>query len=348
MNNLFACHTQYDLIMSISLCKQYYCADNNDLILFADFSLKTEVEAQLKSVFSKVLILEGEYTRESKKYNNKIKNYKSGYKQLKVFIRDYYDRLFWKCDYSWPEIWLNKTLHKKNNKLAVYWLEDGAYFVPIKEVVDLKNNRIKFFARECVGKLLFGKYYSFDGYGIGSSKWTDKLCLTYPSAVRSKYTEKQYIHVDDNSFSYGVETLYKNMSIDIPENSVFILLDRTDRYKDFERVLDVITELISESIQNGKKVYFKYHPGEMSELAVLKASAAEIDKRVGAEGIYAGNIGRNIKVIGIASTSLQTAKKCGFETYSLANITGESNPEIDCFYKKIGVVTVQSISDIFN
>lgn len=347
MNNLFVCHTQYDLLMSLAIMKQHFFNDKNDLVLFSDFTLNDDMKSVLEHSFANSIFLRGERTKYDSKYSHKASAYKKTYVQLNEFLAEYYDNLFWKCDYSWPEIWLNKKIHKKNEKLIIYWLEDGAYFVLDNQVVDLKNNKLKFFLRQCIGKMLFGKYYSFNGIGIGTSTWNNFYCLTFPDAVRDKYKSKPYISVSESSFGHAMTVLYRSCDVEVDDGSVVLFLDKIDRYKILENVVHPIESLLQECENMGVKLYYKYHPRENRKIEQLASRGIEINRSIGAEGLYSCNIGRKIKVVGIASTSLQTARKCGFEVYSMAQITGESNDDINRFYKKIGICMMSSVSELF-
>ena len=347
MKQLFVCHTQYDLIMSVALKKRYYETDNNELILFADFAMIAEMEKQLKKLFSRTLVLPGEHSQNDQRYINKVRTLPRSIARIKHFLNGSYDRLFWKCDYSWPEIWLNKRLHKTNKELKVCWLEDGAYFIIGSPIVNLKNNSIKTAIRTGIGKLLFGRYYSFNGVGIGTSTWNNYFCFTYPKAVRDRYVGTKYLEVDDEAFQYGMMALYQNIIVDLDEGSILLIIDKLDRYKSIEKVTSIIERIAEICKSRGTSLYYKYHPREDRRIDILENKCKAIEQSLGAEALYTANIGKKVKVVGIASTSLHTAKKCGFDVYSLANITGESSSEINLFYYRIGVHIINSPEQIF-
>ena len=347
MAQLFACHTQYDLIMSLAIMEQYFSEDRNDLILFSDFCLSAEMKARLETQFSNTLIVQGEYSKDDQKYYKKFRSLRISLREIKKFLTNRYDRLFWKCDYSWPEIWLNKQLHKKNSTISIYWLEDGVYFVIGKNAVNFKNNKVKTFIRFCLGKLIFGNYYSFNGAGIGTSNWNEIYCLTYPQAVRSKYANKLFLEVNEDAYRFGMMTLYSGNDIKLSSDSIVLLIDKIDRYNNVDKLTSIISELISMCEKRKVNMYFKYHPRETEHIGELEESCTEIDRSIGAEGIYASNIGERLKIVGIASTSLLSARKCGYEVYSLASIIGETNHDIDIFYEKIGIQLVDQIDELF-
>lgn len=350
MKNIFVPHTQYNLIIAVALIEQQYRNDENTLILFTDFAVSEELKVFLNKYFAYILFLPGTYPAVNKKWSVKTKKIPEAIVQIKDFLHGSYDRLFWVCDTSVPEIWLLKKLHHKNDELEIRMLEDGSlpYFLNYSANTGLNKNALTRALRKCMGKMLFGKYYSYkDTNIIGSSKWNQEYCLTYPNAVRSDFADKPALKIQDFFFQRAVKKIYCSCTYEIKENSVLILMDKLDVYKDINIISAAIEEIVKIATSNGKLVFYKYHPREESNLPIL-SKCNQIPKSIGVEGIYANNLNKKIKIIGIKSTGLQTASKSGFDVASIATLVGEENKDLLEFYAKIGIQIIDKMDEIKN
>lgn len=348
MKNVFVPHTQYNLVISVALIEQQYKSDDNTLILFTDFAISDSLKNFLSSYFTNVLFLPGTYPAINKKWSAKVKQIPNAIDSMKALLKGKYNRLFWVCDTAVPEIWLLKDLHGKNEKLEIRWLEDGAlpYFYNFATNTGLNKNSFTRSVRKCFGRMKFGKYYSYkDTNIIGSSKWNQEYCLTCPESVRSDFSDKPALKVEDEYFKTAVKKIYDSCDCDIEDDSVLILMDKLDVYKNIDSISDAVKKIVDTSTLARKSIYYKYHPREESSLSVLN-SCIQIPKTIGAEGIYAKNIGKKIKVIGIKSTGLQTALKSGFKVASIAVMVKEDNLELMSFYKSIGIEIVEKPDEI--
>ena len=65
MNNLFILHTQYNLILGSSIAKQHE-SDYNVLILYPEFRVTDRILENLKTSFSKIIVLRENF--DSEKY----------------------------------------------------------------------------------------------------------------------------------------------------------------------------------------------------------------------------------------------------------------------------------------
>lgn len=348
MRNLFVPHTQYNIMISIALIEQQYLSDENVIVLFTDFSITDEMKKFLSEYFDEVLLLHGTYPAVNKKWSVKAKRIPEAIDKMKNFLHGKYDRLFWVCDTAVPEIWLLKELHSKNNGLEIRLLEDGAlaYFLNYSANTGLNKNKFTRELRKCVGKIRFGKYYSYkDTNVIGSSMWNQEYCLTYPKAVRSDFADKPAIKIYDEYFQTAVKKVYGFCEYEIKDGSILILMDKLDVYKDMNAISAAVEEIVKIATANGKAIFYKYHPREESNLPAL-SKCNQISKSIGVEGIYANNLNKKIKVIGIKSTGLQTALKSGFDVASIAILVGEENKDLLEFYAKIGIKVIDKMCEV--
>ena len=78
------------------------------------------------------------------------------------------------------------------------------------------------------------------------------------------------------------------------------------------------------------------HPRETERLPALE-SCVELDRKVALESYLVNSTTHNMTIVGIKSTSLQTAKKMGYKALSLIKAVDDDIEEIIKFYTKIGI-----------
>lgn len=348
MKNLFVMHTQYNLITSLAMIYQQYVNDENDLILFADFKVNESLENVLYNSFNKVCILIGTYPAVNKTWKAKAKRFPGLIVKINNFIgKKGYDRLFWVCDDSIPELYILKNLKRKNSDLYVAWLEDGSfpYFENHVRETGLNKNIYARSLRFIIGKIIFGKYYSYNGTTIACNNWTKEYWVTFPKAVREKFNSKCIKLIKQFFFQKAIKQIYAHITFTIAEDSVLLFMDKIDVYKDFKLIEDTLIRIINICQNKNRTVYYKYHPREEDEFKCLK-DQLEIPRNIGVEGILACNQGKNLLVIGIKSTALQSAKECGFKVISVVDIVKESDKNVHNFYDKIGVNCLTNIKQL--
>lgn len=344
-HNVFVPHTQYNLIISLAMVNGAYKEDQNDLILFTDFAISDSMKELLEKQFDRVKYCSGTFPKENKSWKNKIKTIPKTINGLKDFLINKYDRLLVVCDTAIPELWLIKHLKNKNPKLDIQWIEDGAWPYFTNDAIQTGFNKTAFSRniRLIIGRLIFGKYYSFEGTDIGSNNWIEDYLLTYPEAVREGFcTNKNKIEIPDKEFQMGMQLLYSETKYELPNKSVVVVLDKIDVYKDRSSVFEVLEKIFVKCDEAKIPVYYKCHPRE-EEVIYPTVSVTEIDRNLGIEGVYTSNMGKDICFIGIKSTGLQTANKCGFNAVSLACLLNEANKNVIAFYENI---KVKQISDV--
>ena len=187
-----------------------------------------------------------------------------------------------------------------------------------------------------------GNITNLKGTDIGSNNWIEEYLLTYPEAVREGFgTGKRKIEIPDKDFQMGMQLLYPETKYELPNKAVVVVFDKIDVYKDKSAVFGVLEKIFVKCNEEKIPVYYKCHPRE-EEVIHITASVSEIDRNLGIEGVYSSNMKKDICFIGVKSTGLQTAKKCGFEAVSLAPMLKETNSETVQFYNKIGVHQIKN------
>lgn len=342
MNNLFVCHSQANLLLAVSLSVGRFSADANDLVLFQDFAMRDELKAVLQTCFSRVLFRSGTYPAIQKSWKEKMKRYPNDLKAINLFVLGVkYDKVFEVCDDCIPEIYILKQTYRNNACVEQIWLEDGSYPY-FRNTVDLSgfsSNSFTRWVRKFLLKYIcgFGCFYDFRGMYMGSNHLLKTIYLTFPGHQRKEYEGKTVEGITDLEFKHGLTIMYPpKLANTLDDKSCLIVMDKLDVYKDLSLVEKIVSAVVSEQEELGRKVYYKYHPREESSLDAL-SSCHELSRFTGVENYYSANINKDLLIVGIKSTGLQNAKKLGFKVVSIAPLVNEADPNVLSFYSKIGI-----------
>lgn len=348
MTNLFVCHSQAQLLLAISLSTGRFAQEQNHLILFTDFKLNDELRNRLNSVFTRVLIRVGTFPSTNKSWKEKFKRYPADLKEIRNFISIPFDKIFEVCDECIPELFILKYTYKKNPNAEYIWLEDGSYpyFRNTIDVSGFSTNKTTRTIRKILLKYLLGlgRFYDFRGCYMGSNHILRKAYLTFPGKQRKEYNSKEIVGITNEEFCHGLTTMYPPLQENrLTPNSVLIVMDKLDVYKDLSKIEQSIKQVVTICKQKKEQVFYKYHPREESQLNAL-LDCHELSRFTGVENFYSANIGLPLTIIGIKSTGLQNAKKLGFKVLSLSPAVGESDENIISFYEKIGIKIIKDIN----
>lgn len=348
MKNLFILHTQYTIGLAAGLCQKRFKSEFNELIIFSDFRSVQNLIENLNHVFQKIQVFPGIIDIKNKTWKMKVQQYPSEIKWIINEIQTQkFDRLFLVCDGNIPELYALKYCHKENKDVEISWIEDGAlpYFKNVDVHSGLDTNKVTRFFRKVVLKYIFGlgKYYAFCSDTMGGNRWIKKYYLTYPNCVREEYSLRSACTITGAEFYEGLRIMYgekRNIKLELPKSSILFMIDKIDTYKNAKEVGLALKDFAKKMKIQNDHVFYKYHPRENQKLNDL-SEYVELPRDIGAEKIYIQNIGKDIKVLGIKSTGLQTAKKMGYDVYSIANLVDEANEKLDAFYQKIGICVIK-------
>lgn len=341
MGNLFICHSQAQLLLAISLSTTRFEHNENDLILFTDFRLKDDLRKNIDKSFTRVLYRTGTFPATNKTWKEKAKRYPDDLKAIRNFMGKSYDKVFEVCDDCIPELFALKFAFKKNPNCGFVWLEDGSYpyFRNTIAVSGFSTNRTTRLLRKILLKYMFGlgRFYDFRGCYMGANHVLKTAYLTFPGKQRKEYQTKKIVGISEEEFCHGLVEMYPPMDENrIPSDSVLLVLDKLDVYKDLGKIEMTLKGVIDKYRKLCKQIFYKYHPREESSLPIL-SDCKELSRFTGVENFYSANIGNNLIVVGIKSTGLQNAKKLGFEVCSLASIVDEADENVMKFYRSIGI-----------
>ena len=333
MNTVFVLHTQYNLILACGLLHQ---SKVNDLILFIDFKLTDELKGKIEDNFDRVLYLYGNFPKRVLDSKSKLNKITSDCKEIKNFLNKSYDRIFVVDDMCIQEMYSLKCSAIHNKNIDMCWLEDGgnAYFYNGTVSKGMGSTPLKRAIRKCYFSLKFGLWQYYDlGRIIGTHKLLKKGYFIFPEFARREFYNRERILITDDEFTLGMKMIFKGESVHFEKGSILIALDKLEVYGDkLQSVTFSLEQLINVTEWN---IYYKYHPRETDKLSVL-SNAIELDKTVALESYLTNADTKDLTIIGIKSTALQTAKKLGYKTLSLIQQVEEAN-EVVKFYKTIGI-----------
>lgn len=340
MNNLFIIHTQYNLLLACGLCMTDFKKDENDLILFCGFNVGEIHRKCIKKTFRKVQLLKDVYPEKTWGTEQKLRKICYDNKKIKSFISSEYERVFIVEDMCIEEMYVLKCTHKKNKDVKMAWLEDGAnaYFANTVVSGGMGATPFRRFIRKTVFSLLYGLWGYYDlGCCMGAHRLLKQAYLTFPEFARAELKSKELIEISEKAFKYGMQQLFQGEVYTFEENGIIIAMDKLDVYgEDLEKVSRLISDEVVQAHNRGQKVYYKYHPRETQEMSVLQ-SEEELDRRIALESYLTNSNTRNLTVIGVKSTSLQTAKKMGYKAISFIQSVEPENKAVIDFYKRIQI-----------
>lgn len=340
MKNLFVLHTQYNLLLAIGLSLTDFNEDKNDLILFSDFNIVEKYKREIRKVFSKSMLLEGNYPPKKYAMTKKMKKIKSDNKAIKKFVNESYNRVFIVDDMCIQEMFTMKCVGEQNQNAEMYWLEDGtnAYFDNGAVSGGMGATCFTRWVRKQVFSIKFGlgKYYDL-GPCMGSHYLLKKGYFMFPNSVRKEFHNRECNLISDKAFLSGMEELFGGKEIFFEDNAILIAMDKIDVYGNLlPQINHFVEEIVNEAKEKRRSVYYKYHPRETERLDSL-SGCIELEKTIALESFLTNSSCKNITVVGFKSTVLQTSKKMGYNSISYIRKVEPCATGILHFYESIGV-----------
>lgn len=349
MKNLFVLHTQYNMILATGIMLNRFESDQNDLVVYAEFSLSNELKEQLEQAYSHVL-----YVREQ--FENRRANFlnteKSLYRKFKLFkdssIGSYiYDNVFIAQDRPLENLIVGAC--KKKNRDCRFWnVEDGcdSYFsINIVENDPNFNPGCRTKRSWLFRKLLYGSTYCSDEhsglYIYGQSRYFDGIYVIHPCALRPQLKNKLTIEINQKEIIDGVNTLYGNIHLDLEESPKYTLFffDLVERYNNPEAIKTIVTNIVYNASREGSVVLLKYHPRETNKFIFNSCSnVIEIPHVIPAEKLLCDLFGKEVTVYGNATTAILVAQKLNFKTISVSGFESSNNFYMINKFKEMGII----------
>lgn len=262
-------------------------------------------------------------------------------KTIKSFINIFYERVFIVDDVCVQEMATMKYAHRLNESCEFAWLEDGsnAYFHNGASSGGLGKNSFLRFIRKYLLTCLYGLHGFYDlGRCFGDHKLLTKLYVTFPEHIREELKHKECCEITQKQFLQGIQFMYGDKPFIMFSPSVVFAMDKLSVYGDKLPIIEnIIMKEVDEAMKAGKTIYCKYHPRETEKLPAL-SQAIELNSKIAMEYYLANITDKDMTLIGVKSTSLQTAKKMGFRVISLIGTLEKQNINVLRFYENIGII----------
>lgn len=350
MKNLFVMHTQYNLILSAAIKSRYKDAENT-LVLYSEFALNDEMKKRLSEVFDDVIVIRDKFYAPTSALDE-IKNMRRDLKKVKKIRNISFDNIYMSQERVFDMI-LCARAKKINPDIVCHNIEEDAYYS-----IDNKYNAKDFVYKESFrmkrrkflySLLLIGYPYNYRDvhYCYGMSSEYDCANLLFPSVARKELKNKELDEITKKELISGIKAIYSEKRVNLPQGDKYTLFffDLINRYKNPEKIKQIVEEIVRFSQKNGRVVLIKYHPREDNKFSDIKG-AFEIPNLVPAEKVLIDLEGKDSLVVGNATTSCWVAAKLGFKVASISKIEFPDNKKMHNFMGNIGIACVENIEQI--
>ncbi len=352
MNNLFVMHTQYNLILAAGLVLQSP-NDINDLVLYSEFKLNDEMLKSLERVFNRVIVVVDHFTAPQKLFRE-IEHIQNCLRRTQGLWEMEYERVYLSQERTF-DLALYGKLRKNNRKLMCLAIEEDAYYSinncmnngDYIERITRKTKLANLIRRVALWKFPYNHKELIHCYGMSSVYYG--VHLLFPQYARRELLGKELIEVTEDTLAEGIEAIYAERNIEYPEGSKYFLvfMDLMSRYNAKDKVKQILEEIVDNCSRCGRTVLLKYHPRETERLDA-SGGIHELDMTVPAEKVLLELKGKDVVVLGNATTACRVAAKLGYKVYSICRIDAPENEKMHEFMSKIGVRCITSSKEIEN
>ncbi len=350
MNNLFIMHTQYNLILSAAVISRSN-ADTNTLVLWSEFSLTEQMSNALNQLFDQVIVVSDCYV--SNKMPLKATAFiRKCVKKTRTLQNMNFDRIFMSQERTFDLI-ICEMVKRNNPKAIGIDIEEDAYY-SIDNRLNSPNSVFKPGVyrrlRRWLFHILLADYPYNDrdyGYCYGMSEELGEVNLLYPQLARRELVGKKLTEVKKNELLAGIEALYSKINTHYPDSNKYMVMffDLMDRYKNKKFVKQLVVQVIAQCRNHGRIVLMKYHPRETEKFSEF-SNAFEIDKLIPAEKILYDLQGKNVSVLGNATTTCIVAAKLGYSVISICKLEMPDNTKMHNIMTKMGIHCISDINEI--
>ena len=352
MKNLFIMHTQYNLILSVAVMSRFKDAENT-LVLHSEFAVSNEIRKKLCEMFDKVIIVRDKFGV-AKSLIDDAKTIRSYVKKTASIRKEHFDNIFMSQERQFDLI-LCKRAKRRNPKARCYNIEEDAYYS-----INEKYNQDDFvyttsrnhkFRQFVYALLLIGYPYNYreEIYCYGMSKEYDGANLLFPALARREIKNKELFEITEQELTFGISSIYSEEKTDTldGEKLMVFFFDLMNRYKNPEKVKAITKKLIDKALKAGRKVLLKYHPRETDKFEKLEGTY-EIPHIFPAEKVLLDIKGKDVVVVGNATTSCVVAAKLGFNVASICKIEFPTNKKMHEVMEKMGILCIKDANEIKN
>lgn len=352
MKNLFIMHTQYNLILSVAVMSRFKNAENT-LVLYSEFSLSDNMHEVLSRLFDRVIVVRDKFAPHMKPLDD-VKCIRKYMKKVKSIRNERFDNVYMSQERIFDMIVCARA-KKINPDLKCYNIEEDAYYsinekYNADDYLHIESTRAK--RRKFLFALLLAGYpynYKDVHYCYGMSSEYHGANLLYPHLARRELAGKELIEITRDELVSGIDAIYSKFNIEYPKSDKYTLFffDLMNRYKNPERVKEIVQEIIRVSREQGRTVLFKYHPRETDKFENIEG-VVELPHIIPAEKVLYDLKGTDTVIMGNATTSCIVAAKLGYDVISISKLEFPTNEKIHNTMKKMGIFCVDNTQNIKN
>lgn len=350
MKNLFIMHTQYNLVLSAAVMSRLENAENT-LVLYSEFTLNDEMRDALSGLFDRVIVVRDRFAPLMKPLDD-IKFIRKCMKKVKSIRNERFDNVYMSQERIFDMIVCARA-KKINPNLKCYDIEEDAYYsinekYNADDYVHIESKRAK--RRKFLYALLLAGYpynYKDVHYCYGMSSEYDGANLLYPHLARRELGGKELSEITRDELIRGIDAIYTKINIEYPESEKYTLFffDLMNRYKNPERVKEIVQEIIKVSREEGRTVLFKYHPRETDKFDNIE-DVVELPHIIPAEKVLYDLRGKDTVIMGNATTSCIVAAKLGYDVISISKLEFPTNKKMHDTMKEMNIFFVENIDQI--
>lgn len=351
INNLFVMHTQYNIILSSSIVLNRLSNQHNDLIVYAEFNITEQYKQKLQAIFNNVFFIREKFEPLPKERIREeillFYEYKKFYHSILAKIK--YDNIFLSQDR--PLDCLIVGHFKKKKRCVCSDIEEDCYYSLRKKLNEPNYIRPqKIYVLHKLRKLIYGKKYLYETsrFFYGQSSFFDTYYVLYPNCVRPELMQAKLSEIFIDEIEYTIGKIYDSQ-VFIPVSPKYYLLffDLIERYKDINKINNIFSKIANKAKEEDALLLIKYHPRETVKFDTISYNNIyEIQSSIPAEKVLCDLKGKDLIVIGNATTSILVANKFGFVTKSIAKIICSDNEVMMNKFKTMGIEVPESIDNL--
>lgn len=357
MYNLFILHTQYNIILSSGIVLEKLKGYRNDIIVYAEFKVSDKHKEQLSKIFDKVIYIREQFAPLPIGFVNEekqlVKEY-ALYSNSDLFNVKY-DNVFLSQERDLDCLILGHC-KKKNPNIKIHDIEEDCYYSLNEKLNDINwHERVSL--RESIKRALKSiyRYFRFGVPGYchygkkfyGGAKFFDYHHVIYPVLVRKEIKSK-IENITSEMIINGCNALYglEQTTMPLCDKYYLFFFDLLERYKDKEEIKMLVDKIIMNNAKNNSVILLKYHPRETQKFDYKGGNTYEIASNIPAEKLLADLNGKNVTVIGNATTAVIVANKLGFRTYSVAKACGIRSEQMISQMINMGIIMPENIESL--
>ena len=236
-------------------------------------------------------------------------------------------------DKNYCELYLMEKFLKAAERPRFVFIEDGAhsYFNNGVRNGGLGYNQLTDTVRRGIFALLgIRRAYQFNHMEMGANKFLQEFHLHYPRSQRGLYDLNLVKEISKKRFRHVIQDLTWNVN---EIKGTILILDHSDVVQDLDRYAEQIKDFVNKQ----SPVYLKFHPRENEEFIERFRGYTMIKTKLTVERLLATLSSTNIRVFGLTSTALMSAKIFGFDAVSLMTEFRIQNNKAEQFFNNLNI-----------